>query len=64
VPVRLRELHQLQKLHISIPKNSKVSLEPLLQHPSIQYIAVGYPTYRPVTEFWTEYDAKQAGGKK
>ncbi len=61
----LRELRQLQKLYISKPKNSKVSLEPLRQHPSLQYIAVGGAgPYRPVADFWPAYDAQQAAEKK
>jgi Leucine-rich repeat (LRR) protein len=61
----LRELRQLQKLSIPDPKNSKVSLEPLRQHPSLQYIADSWEgAYRPVAQFWADYDAQQAAGKK
>ena len=55
----------MQKLHIPDWKNSNVSLEPLRQHPSLQYIDVGNGgPYRPVAEFWADYDAQQAAGKK
>ena len=61
----LRELRQLQKLHIPEWKKGKVSLEPLRQHPSLQYLANGFDgPYRPVAEFWADYDAQQAAGKK
>ena len=61
----LRELRQLQKLRISVLNRIKVSLEPLRQHPSLQYIALGGAgPYRPVAEFWADYDAQQAAGKK
>ena len=61
----LRELRQLQKLRISDLNSIKVSLEPLRQHPSLQYITIGIDgTYRPVAEFWADYDAQQAAGKK
>ncbi len=61
----LRELRQLQKLRISELKDIKVTLEPLRQHPSLQYIAVGTDgPSRPVAEFWADYDAQQAAGKK
>ncbi len=53
-----------RKIRFSDPKNSKVSLEPLRQHPSLQYITIGYGPYRPMAEFWAEYDAQQAAGKK
>ena len=57
----LRELRQLQKLRISELSKIKVSLEPLRQHPSLQYIALGGEgPYRPVSEFWADYDAQQA----
>ncbi len=60
----LLELRQLQKLKIDL-KRIKVSLEPLRQHPSLQYIALGVDDpYRPVAEFWADYDAQQATGKK
>ena len=62
----LRELRQLQKLRISELKFIKVPLEPLRQHPSLQYIAAGGGSapYRPVVEFWADYDVQQAAGKK
>lgn len=60
----LLELRQLQKLRISDLKFIKVSLEPLRQHPGLQYIALGTGPYRPVAEFWADYDAQQAAGKK
>ena len=55
----------MQKLRISELKQIKVTLEPLRQHPSLQYIAVDTNgPYRPVAEFWADYDAQQAAGKK
>ncbi|MFZ4768501.1 MAG: hypothetical protein ACOYMN_26440, partial [Roseimicrobium sp.] len=60
----LRELRELQKVRISDLKYIKVSLEPLRQHTSLQYIAVGGEgPYRPVAEFWADYDAQQARGR-
>ena len=56
----LRELRQLQKLRISFLNQIKVTLEPLRQHPSLQFIAAGDGLFRPVAEFWTDYDAQQA----
>jgi serine/threonine protein kinase len=61
----LRELRQLQKFHMPDRKSVKASLEPLRGHPTLQYIGLGSDCqYRPVVEFWAEYDAQQAAGKK
>lgn len=52
----LLELRQLQKLLISELSQIKVSLEPLRQQPSLQYIAFdSNGRYRPVAEFWADY---------
>ena len=56
----LLELRQLQKLLISELSQIKVSLEPLRQQPSLQYIAFdSNGRYRPMAEFWADYDAQQ-----
>ena len=61
----LTPLLQLPKLErLRIDKLGKI-LEPLRSHPSLKYIAYGEAApYRPVAEFWAEYDAQQAAGKK
>jgi len=57
----LLELPQLEKLRIS--KLGKL-IEPLRNHPTLKSIAYDAEDYRPVIEFWAEYDAQQAAGKK
>jgi tetratricopeptide (TPR) repeat protein len=52
---------RLEKLRVS--KLGKL-LEPLRAHPSLKFIAYDDEPYRPVAEFWTEYDAQQGAGKK
>ena len=56
----LLELRQLQKLLISELSQIKVSLEPLRQHPSLQYIALdSNGPYSPAAEFWADHDEQQ-----
>ena len=57
----LLELPKLERLRVS--KLGKL-LEPLRNHPSLKYIAYDEEPLRPVAEFWAEYDAQQAAGKK
>ena len=40
------------------------NLEPLRRHPTLKFIGYDRAPYRPVAEFWKDYDAKQAVGKK
>lgn len=59
----LLDLPKLERLRIS--KFGKLfELEPLRRHPSLKYIAYDEEPHRPVVEFWADYDAKQAAGKK
>lgn len=62
----LLELRQLEKLRLSPIEQIKTSIEPLRRHPSLKYIASGNKTpYRPVADFWKEYDAQpKPAGKK
>ena len=56
-----RPLLQLPKLEkLRVPDGAK-KLDPLRQHPTLKFIANGDAPYRPVAEFWKEYDAQQAG---
>ena len=57
----LLDLPKLEKLRVS--KLGKL-LEPLRHHPSLKYIGYDEEPLRPVAEFWAEYDAQQAAGKK
>jgi len=66
----LLEARSLEKLSLF---NIKAPIEPLRQHPSLKFIRVGggpdnYVTdrlpFKPVAEFWAEYDAQQAAGPK
>jgi hypothetical protein len=55
-------LPKLQKLRTS--KTGPI-LEPLRDHSTLKWISVDAEgSYRPVAEFWAEYDAQQATGKK
>ena len=59
----LLDLTKLEGLRVS--KKLGKLLEPLHHHPSLKLIAYdGEPSYRPVKEFWADYDAEQAAGKK
>ena len=60
----LLELPRLEKLRLGPAASMKASIEPLRKHPSPKYIGMGVTPYRPVAEFWAEYDAQQAAGKK
>jgi len=58
---QLLDFPKLEKLRVS--KLGKL-LEPLRNHPSLKFIGYDPQLYRPVAEFWAEYDADQATGKK
>ena len=64
-PVRdltpLLRIRTLESLTTTAPMEK---LLPLRAHPSLQQIQIGDAPPRPVAEFWAEYDAKQAAGKK
>ncbi len=56
---------------LKMPKLEKVRLnpdgkrlEPLRHHPALEQIAYFDAPYRSVADFWKEYDAQQAAGKK
>ena len=57
----LLQVPKLEKLRVS---SAGKKLEPLRQHPNLKFIAYNLAPYRPVAEFWAEYDAQQAVGKK
>jgi tetratricopeptide (TPR) repeat protein len=57
----LLKMPKLEKLRVS-PDGKK--LEPLRHHPTLKQIAYYDGPYRPVADFWKEYDAQQATGKK
>ena len=57
----LLDLPKLKKLRVS--KLGKL-LEPLRDDPTQESIAYDDEFYRPVKEFWDDYDAPQAAGKK
>ena len=50
----LLKLFKLERLRVS--KLGRL-LEPLREHPSLKYIAYDEESYRPVADFWAEYDA-------
>jgi hypothetical protein len=54
----LLELPKLSKLRIS---KLGSALEPLRNHPTLKSIAHKYDEYKPLAEFWAEYDAQKAG---
>jgi hypothetical protein len=55
------DLPNLEKLRIS---KLGTLLEPLRDHPALKSIAYDDGPYLPVAEFWADYDAQQAAGKK
>ncbi len=57
----LLDLPKLSRLAIS---GSGKFLLPLRHHPALQFINTDGQHFRPVAEFWAEYDAQQAAGKK
>jgi tetratricopeptide (TPR) repeat protein len=61
----LLDLPTLEVLHVNAPMEK---LAVLRQHPTLKVIHIGGPgvggPLRPVAEFWAEYDAQQAAGKK
>ncbi len=56
----LLDASKLEKLSVDAPK---ASLVPLRNHPTLKFISLKGEPYRPVAEFWAEYDREQAAKK-
>jgi hypothetical protein len=57
----LLRIPTLESLEASPPLDK---LLPLRAHPGLKQIKLGFAPYRPAAEFWADYDAQQAAGKK